>query len=224
MAIGIYFSPAAMSAAKYDEVHQIIEKGWGGQPDWTFVPCGVWPERQTDGVRCLDIAGGVRQVREDADAHPSTTRDGSQPAERDAGAQGDRAEGEGRLAQEAGESLCAPAEALTTTGPSRPRGYRGRTSSAGSTRSRSGLSVPLLKRVRITPRIAHDSRRRIRLPVGRSLGKWCPARPSIHGQSALWTALTGDIGSYPGARSFGAYISINVGRNVGVGLCFGAFR
>ena len=29
MAIGIYFSPAAMSAAKYDEVHQTVEKGWG---------------------------------------------------------------------------------------------------------------------------------------------------------------------------------------------------
>src|ERR1700732_322791 len=40
-------------------VHQIIEKGWGGQPGWTFVPCGVWSERQTDGVRYLDIAGGV---------------------------------------------------------------------------------------------------------------------------------------------------------------------
>src|SRR5712691_5712700 len=115
-------------------VHQIIEKGWGGQPGWTFVPCGVWPERQTDGVRCLDIAGGVRQVREDADAHPSTTRDRSGTAGRDAGAQGDRADGEGHAAQQAGESLCSPAEALTTAGPSRPRGYRGRTSTAGSTR------------------------------------------------------------------------------------------
>src|ERR1035438_7241448 len=62
-------------------VHQIIEKGWGGQPGWTLLPYGVWPERQTDGVRGLDIAGGVRQVREDADAHPSTPRDRSGSAE-----------------------------------------------------------------------------------------------------------------------------------------------
>src|SRR5271156_1692350 len=99
-------------------MHQIIEKGWGGQPGWTFVPCGVWPERQTDGVRCLDIASGVRQVREDADAHPSTTRDRFRTADRDAGAQGDRADGEGHVAQEAGESVCSPEEALTTTGAS----------------------------------------------------------------------------------------------------------
>src|ERR1700692_480177 len=120
-------------------VHQIIEKGWGGQPGWTLVPCGVWPERQTDDIRCLDIAGGVRQVREDADAHPSTTRDRSGTAGRDAGAQGDRADGEGHVAQEAGESLCSPAEALTTAGPSRPTGYGDRTSTAGSSRARSGL-------------------------------------------------------------------------------------
>src|SRR2546425_6563338 len=86
-------------------VHQIIEKGWGGPPGWTFVPCGVWSERQTDGVRCLDIAGGVRQVREDADAHPSTTRDRSGTADRDAGAQGDLADAEGHVAREAGEGL-----------------------------------------------------------------------------------------------------------------------
>src|SRR4029434_8918415 len=85
-------------------VHQTIEKSRGGQPGWTFVPCGVWPERQTDGVRCLDIAGGVRQVREDADAHPSTTRDRSGTADRNAGAQGNRADGEGRLAQEAAKA------------------------------------------------------------------------------------------------------------------------
>src|SRR5262249_27536017 len=123
-------------------VHQIIEEGWGGQPGWTFVPCGVWPERQTDGVRCLDIAGGVRQVREDADAYPSTTRDRSGTADCGAGAQGDRAGGEGRVAQEAGEGLCSAAEALTI------RDHRAR--------GVPGLSVPLLKGVRIPPRIAND--------------------------------------------------------------------
>src|SRR5579863_1253234 len=102
-------------------VHQIIEKGWGGQPGWTLVPCGVWPERQTDGVRCLDIAGGVRQVREDADARPSTTRARCGTADGDAGAQGDAADGEGHVAQEAGESLRSPEEALTTARPSRSR-------------------------------------------------------------------------------------------------------
>src|SRR4029450_12453940 len=62
----------------------------------------------------------------DADAHPSTTRDRSGTADRDAGAQGDRADGEGHIAQEAGESLCSPAEALTTTGPSgQPQGAQG---------------------------------------------------------------------------------------------------
>jgi hypothetical protein len=35
-------------------------------------------------------------------------------------------------------------------------------------------------------------------------------------------ALSADIGSYPGGRSFGAAnISIDVGRNMGVGFCFG---
>src|SRR5215471_1723726 len=95
-------------------VHQIIEKGWGRQPGGTFVPCVVWPERQTDGVRCLDLTGGVRQVRKDADAHPSTTRDRSGTADRDAGAQGDRAGGEGRVSWEAGEGLCSSAKALTS--------------------------------------------------------------------------------------------------------------
>ena len=34
----------------------------------------------------------------------------------------------------------------------------------------------------------------------------------------IWT----DIASYPGGRSFGAaYISTDVGRNMGVGFCFG---
>jgi len=34
--------------------------------------------------------------------------------------------------------------------------------------------------------------------------------------------IFGDIGSYPVGRSVGAaYISINVGRNMGVGFCFG---
>jgi len=44
--------------------------------------------------------------------------------------------------------LCSPAAALTTTGPSRPSGYRSHTSTDGSTWARSGLSVPLLRRVR----------------------------------------------------------------------------
>src|SRR5215472_15213722 len=79
-------------------VHQVIEKGWGGQPGWTFISCGVWPERQTDGVRCMDIAGGVRQVREDADAYLPTTRDRSGTAGRDAGAQGDSTGSEGHVA------------------------------------------------------------------------------------------------------------------------------
>ena len=55
-------------------VHQVIEEGRGGQSGWTFVPYGVWPERQSDGVRCMDIAVGVRQVREDANAHPCRGR------------------------------------------------------------------------------------------------------------------------------------------------------
>jgi len=76
-------------------VHQVIEKGRGGQPVWPFVPCVFWTERQSDGVRCLVIAGGVRQVREDADAHPSTTRDRLGKAGSDARAQGDLAGTEG---------------------------------------------------------------------------------------------------------------------------------
>jgi len=87
-------------------VHQVIEKGRGGQPVWPFVPCVFWTERQSDGVRCLVIAGGVRQVREDADAHPSTTRDRLGKAGSDARAQGDLAGTEGHVAREAGEGPC----------------------------------------------------------------------------------------------------------------------
>jgi hypothetical protein len=137
-------------------VHQIVEKGGGGQPAWTFVPCGVWAERQTDGVRCLDIAGGVRQVREDADAFPSTTRDRFGTADRNAGAQGDRADGEGLVAQEEGESLCSQEEALTTAGPILSQGCRETAPRPLVNQSWSGLSVPLRKRVRIAPQIAPD--------------------------------------------------------------------
>jgi hypothetical protein len=57
---------------------------------------------------------GIRRPerRSITDAHPSTTRDRSGTADRDADAQGDRANGEGHVAQEEGESLCSPAEAL----------------------------------------------------------------------------------------------------------------
>src|SRR5580658_4471690 len=82
-------------------VHQVIEEGRGGPSVWTFVPCVFWPERQSDGVRCLVIAGGVRQVREDSDADPATTRDRSGTTGRDAGAQGDLAGAEGHVAREA---------------------------------------------------------------------------------------------------------------------------
>src|SRR5580658_4171463 len=91
------------------------------------------------------IASGVRQVRKDADAHLSTTWHRSRNAGHDAGAQGDRADGEGYVAQEAGESLCSPTAALTTTEPSRPRGWASpRPLSLLEPQSR--LSVPLLKR------------------------------------------------------------------------------
>ena len=131
MAIGIYFSPAAMSAAKYDECIKLLKKAGAGSPAGRSYHAAFGPKDKLMVFRCMDIAGGVRQVREDADAHPSTTRDRYGTAGRDAGAQVDRAGGEGHVAQEAGESLCWPPEALTTTGPSPQR-----------------LSVPLLERVR----------------------------------------------------------------------------
>jgi len=60
MAIGIYFSPAAMSAAKYDECIKLLKKAGAGNPAGRSYHAAFEPERQTDGVRCLDIASGVR--------------------------------------------------------------------------------------------------------------------------------------------------------------------
>src|SRR5215813_11719028 len=103
MAIGIYFSPAAMSAEKYDECIKLLKKAGAGNPAGRSYHAAFGPE---DKLMVFDVwtsQAGVRQVREDANAYPSTTRDRSGTADRDAGAQGDRAGGEGRVAQEAGE-------------------------------------------------------------------------------------------------------------------------
>ena len=101
-------------------VRQVIEEGRSGPSLWTFVPCVFWPERQSDGVRCLVIAGGIRQVRQDSDYHPATTWDRGTTV-RDAGAQRDLAGAEGEVAREAVKGLCSAEETLTTIGVSRLR-------------------------------------------------------------------------------------------------------
>src|ERR1041385_3995492 len=104
MAIGIYSSPAAMSAVKYDECIKALKKAGAGNPAGRSYHAAFGPK---DKLMVFDVwtSRGVRQVREDADAHPSTTRDRCVTADRDAGAQSDSADGEGRVAQEADESL-----------------------------------------------------------------------------------------------------------------------
>src|SRR5262245_51521076 len=74
--VGVYgnrdlFLACRAVGGKIRRVHQVVAKSWGGQPPRAVVSCVVWSERQADGVRRLDLAGGVRQIREDSDAHPS---------------------------------------------------------------------------------------------------------------------------------------------------------
>ncbi len=124
MAIGIYFSPAAMSAAKYDECIKLLKKAGAGNPAGRSYHAAFGPK---DKLMVFDV--WTSQAAFDKFGKtlmPILQQLGIDPGQpsRDAGAQGDRAGGEGHVTQEAGESLCSPPEALTTTGPSRSKGVQ----------------------------------------------------------------------------------------------------
>ena len=99
MAIGIYFTPAAVTAAKYDECIKLLKKAGAGNPAGRSYHAAFGPK---DKLMVFDVwtsPAAFDKFGEDADDHPSTTRDRSGTADRDAGAQGDPADGEGHVVQ-----------------------------------------------------------------------------------------------------------------------------
>ena len=133
MAIGIYFTPAAVSAAKYDECIKLLKKAGAGNPAGrsyhsAFGPKDklmvfeVWTSQAAFDKFGKTLMPILQQLGIDP-GQPTVmpvhkvivpTAKVTSPSKQ-------------------AKASASPAEALTTTGPSRPSGYGGHISTDGST-------------------------------------------------------------------------------------------